>query len=280
MKASIYRRTTKWQKTVVEEASIRVLKLKEMVTKGELLFPRHQHMVDCVTKSKFDNVCGCRHSLNDGIMRATDVTIGGKRALVCGYGDVGKGCAFVLRGSGARVFIAECDPTCDLQACMEGFQVAAIESAVSEIDISVSSTGNFNVITLDHMKKEKNHAIVGNIGHFDNEIDLCDGAGFRPTSECGLRHWPSVLRDVVFVHESGAEESNRSINPDEDVGYGAAVQAAIFAVVGSSQAQDLLLVGTTSSSTALEMTGGHDEADRTKHHHYSREEGTDVHGAR
>merc|ERR1711916_285933 len=135
---------------------------KEMVAKGELLFPAI-NVNDCVTKSKFDNVYGCRHSLNDGIMRATDVMIGGKRALVCGYGDVGKGCAFALRGSGARVFIAECDPICALQACMEGFQVAAIESVVSEIDIFVSSTGNFNIITLDHMKKMKNNAIVGNI---------------------------------------------------------------------------------------------------------------------
>merc|ERR1712064_7806 len=127
----------------------------------------------------FDNVYGCRHSLNDGIMRATDVMIGGKRALVCGYGDVGKGCAFALRGSGARVFIAECDPICALQACMEGFQVATIESVVSEIDIFVSATGNFDIIKLDHMKKMKNNAIVGNIGHFDNEIDMAGLEGMK-----------------------------------------------------------------------------------------------------
>merc|ERR1711907_913903 len=127
---------------------------------------------DCVTKSKFDNVYGCRHSLPDGIMRATDVMIGGKRALICGYGDVGKGCAFAMRGAGARVLIAECDPICALQACMEGFQVATLESVVNEIDIFVSTTGNFNIITLEHMKKMKNNAIVGNIGHFDNEIDM------------------------------------------------------------------------------------------------------------
>merc|ERR1711916_336977 len=168
---------TKWTRMakhcmgVREETTTGVLKLKEMVTKGELLFPAI-NVNDCVTKSKFDNVYGCRHSLNDGIMRATDVMIGGKRALVCGYGDVGKGCAFALRGSGARVFIAECDPICALQACMEGFQVAAIESVVSEIDIFVSSTGNFNIITLDHMSKMRDNAIVGNIGHFDNEIDM------------------------------------------------------------------------------------------------------------
>merc|ERR1712100_507411 len=112
------------------------------------------------------------HSLPDGIMRATDVMIGGKRVLVAGYGDVGKGCAFAMRGSGARVLITECDPICALQACMEGFQVATMEEVVGEIDIFVSTTGNFNIIRLEHMKKMKNNAIVGNIGHFDNEIDM------------------------------------------------------------------------------------------------------------
>merc|ERR1711939_93986 len=116
---------------------------------------------DCVTKSKFDNVYGCRHSLTDGIMRATDVMIGGKRALVCGYGDVGKGCAFALRGAGARVLVTECDPICALQACMEGFQVVTMEEVVGEIDIFTSATGNFNIITLEHMKKMKNNAIEG-----------------------------------------------------------------------------------------------------------------------
>jgi len=131
-----------------------------------------------VTKSKFDNVYGCRHSLPDGIMRATDVMIGGKRALVCGYGDVGKGCAVALKGAGARVMVTECDPICALQACMEGFQVVAIESVVGEIDIFTSATGNFDIITLAHMKKMKNNAIVGNIGHFDNEIDMAGLEGF------------------------------------------------------------------------------------------------------
>merc|ERR1712072_102372 len=121
---------------------------------------------------KFDNVYGCRHSLPDGIMRATDVMIGGKRSLICGYGDVGKGCAFAMRGAGARVLITEIDPICALQACMEGFQVVKMESVLHEIDIFVTTTGNFNIITLEHMKKMKNNAIVGNIGHFDNEIDM------------------------------------------------------------------------------------------------------------
>merc|ERR1712217_811659 len=115
---------------------------------------------------------GCRHSLPDGIMRATDVMIGGKRSLICGYGDVGKGCAFAMRGSGSRVIITEIDPICALQACMEGFQVAKLETVVKEIDIFVTTTGNFDIITLEHMKQMKNNAIVGNIGHFDNEIQM------------------------------------------------------------------------------------------------------------
>jgi len=136
-----------------------------------LLFPAI-NVNDCVTKSKFDNVYGCRHSLPDGIMRATDVMIGGKRALVCGFGDVGKGCAAAMRAAGARTIVTEVDPICALQACMEGYQVAKIESVVSDIDIFVSATGNYNIIRLEHMKKMKNNAIIGNIGHFDNEIDM------------------------------------------------------------------------------------------------------------
>merc|ERR1712232_1410911 len=158
-------------KGISEETTTGVHRLKEMAKKGELLMPAI-NVNDCVTKSKFDNVYGCRHSLPDGIMRATDVMIGGKRALVCGYGDVGKGCAFAMRGAGARVIVTEIDPICALQACMEGFQVAALESVVGEIDIFTSATGNFNIITLEHMKNMKNNAIVGNIGHFDNEIEM------------------------------------------------------------------------------------------------------------
>jgi len=174
-----YTRMAKQCKGVSEETTTGVHRLKEMAAKGELLFPAI-NVNDCVTKSKFDNVYGCRHSLPDGIMRATDVMIGGKRALICGYGDVGKGSAFALRGAGARVFIAEIDPICALQACMEGFQVASLESVVGEIDIFTTTTGNFNIIKLEHMRKMKNNAIVGNIGHFDNEIDMaglegCEG---------------------------------------------------------------------------------------------------------
>jgi adenosylhomocysteinase len=166
-----YSRMAKACHGVSEETTTGVMRLKEMAAKGELLFPAI-NVNDCVTKSKFDNVYGCRHSLPDGIMRATDVMIGGKRALICGYGDVGKGSAFAMRGSGARCLIAECDPICALQACMEGFQIVKIETVVHEIDLFVTTTGNFKIITLEHMKKMKNNAIVGNIGHFDNEIEM------------------------------------------------------------------------------------------------------------
>merc|ERR1712170_118119 len=172
-----YTRMAKVVRGVSEETTTGVHRLKEMAAKGELLFPSI-NVNDCVTKSKFDNVYGCRHSLPDGIMRATDVMIGGKRALVCGYGDVGKGCAFALRGGGARVLVTECDLICALQACMEGFQVVTMEECVGDIDIFTSATGNFNIITLEHMKKMKNNAIVGNIGHFDNEIDMAGLEGF------------------------------------------------------------------------------------------------------
>merc|ERR1712149_94492 len=168
--ATKYTRMAVQCKGVSEETTTGVHRLKEMAAKGELLFPAI-NVNDCVTKSKFDNVYGCRHSLPDGIMRATDVMIGGKRCLICGYGDVGKGSAFAMRGAGARVIIAEIDPICALQACMEGFQVSPLESVVGEVDIFVTTTGNFNIITVDMMKKMKNNAIVGNIGHFDIKID-------------------------------------------------------------------------------------------------------------
>merc|ERR1711908_47600 len=145
---------------VSEETTTGVHRLISMADKGELLFPAI-NVNDCVTKSKFDNVYGCRHSLPDGIMRATDVMIGGKRTLVCGYGDVGKGSAFAMRGAGSRVIVAQIDPICALQACMEGFQVSTLESVVGEMDIFVTTTGNFNIIRLEHMQKMKNNAIVG-----------------------------------------------------------------------------------------------------------------------
>merc|ERR1712113_461306 len=184
---------------VSEETTTGVHRLKEMAAKGELLFPAI-NVNDCVTKSKFDNVYGCRHSLPDGIMRATDVMIGGKRVLVCGYGDVGKGSAFAMRGCGGRVMIAEIDPICALQACMEGFQVATMESVVGEIDIFVTTTGNFNIITVDTMKKMKNNAIVGNIGHFDNEIDM---AGLEAAQGIKIENIKPQVDRYVFPNGNG-----------------------------------------------------------------------------
>ena len=158
-------------KGVTEETTTGVHRLYEMQNNGTLLFPAI-NVNDSVTKSKFDNKYGCRHSLIDGINRATDVLIGGKVAVVFGYGDVGKGCAESLRGQGARVIVTEVDPICALQAAMDGYQVATIDDVVSTADIFVTATGCFNVITAEHMAKMKHQAIVGNIGHFDNEIDM------------------------------------------------------------------------------------------------------------
>merc|ERR1712182_86102 len=186
-------------KGVSEETTTGVHRLKEMAAKGTLLIPAI-NVNDCVTKSKFDNVYGCRHSLPDGIMRATDVMIGGKRALVAGYGDVGKGCAFAMRGAGARVLITEIDPICALQACMEGFQVVSIESCVGEIDIFTSATGNYDIIPLEHMKKMKNNAIVGNIGHFDNEIDM---AGLEGTAGVTVENIKPQVDRFVFPDGPG-----------------------------------------------------------------------------
>jgi adenosylhomocysteinase len=142
-----------------------------MARAGSLLFPVI-NVNDSVTKSKFDNKYGCRHSLIDGIKRGTDVLIGGKVAVVCGYGDVGKGCGESLRGQGARVIVTEIDPICALQAAMDGYQVATLEDVIGTADIFVTATGNRDVITAEHMSKMKHQAIVGNIGHFDNEIDI------------------------------------------------------------------------------------------------------------
>jgi adenosylhomocysteinase len=158
-------------KGVTEETTTGVHRLYEMQKAGTLLFPAI-NVNDSVTKSKFDNKYGCRHSLIDGINRGTDVLIGGKVAVVCGYGDVGKGCAESLRGQGARVIVTEIDPICALQAAMDGYQVATLDDVVGSADIFVTATGNYNVVTADHMARMKHQAIVGNIGHFDNEIDM------------------------------------------------------------------------------------------------------------
>ncbi|WP_106397584.1 adenosylhomocysteinase [Actinocorallia populi] len=172
-------------KGVTEETTTGVLRLYEMHRAGTLAFPAI-NVNDSVTKSKFDNKYGCRHSVIDGLNRATDVLIGGKVAVVCGYGDVGKGCADALRGQGARVIVTEIDPICALQAAMDGFQVTTLEDVVGIADIFVSTTGNFNIITADHMAKMKHQAIVSNIGHFDNEIDMA-----------GLAKIPGIVKDEV-----------------------------------------------------------------------------------
>jgi adenosylhomocysteinase len=156
---------------VSEETTTGVHRLYEMMKAGTLLFPAI-NVNDSVTKSKFDNIYGCRHSVIDGLNRATDVMLSGKLAVVCGYGEVGKGCAQALKGQGARVVVTEIDPICALQAAMEGFQVLTIEDVVTSADVFITATGNFNIITADYMARMKDKAIVGNIGHFDNEIDM------------------------------------------------------------------------------------------------------------
>jgi adenosylhomocysteinase len=156
---------------VSEETTTGVHRLYEMHKKGTLLFPGI-NVNDSVTKSKFDNIYGCRHSVIDGLNRATDVMLGGKVAVVFGFGEVGKGCAEALRGQGCRVVVTEIDPICALQATMQGFEVKTLEDVVSTADIFITATGNFNIITAQHMSQMKDKAIVGNIGHFDNEIDM------------------------------------------------------------------------------------------------------------
>jgi len=156
---------------VSEETTTGVHRLYQRMEAGTLLFPAI-NVNDSVTKHKFDNIYGCRHSVIDGLNRATDVMISGKVAVICGYGEVGKGCVQALRGQGARVIVTEIDPICALQASMEGYEVRTLEEVVSDADIFITATGNFNVITAEHMSRMKDKAIVGNIGHFDNEIDM------------------------------------------------------------------------------------------------------------
>jgi len=165
-----------------EETTTGVQRVVRMAKNKELLFPVI-NINDSVTKTKFDNVYGCKHSLPDGIMRATDVMIAGKLAVVCGYGDVGKGCAAALKGCGARVYVTEVDPICALQACMEGFHVVRLESVLSKADIIITATGNTSIIMAEHMAQMKNNAIVGNIGHFDTEIDME-----------GLENYPNIKK--------------------------------------------------------------------------------------
>jgi adenosylhomocysteinase len=170
---------------VSEETTTGVHRLYQMQKDGTLLFPAI-NVNDSVTKSKFDNIYGCRHSLPDGIMRASDVMLGGKLAVVCGFGEVGKGCAQALRGQGCRVIVTEIDPICALQAAMEGYEVTTLEDVVERADLFITATGNCDIITAAHMGRMKDKAIVGNIGHFDNEIDMA-----------GLKKIPGIRRENI-----------------------------------------------------------------------------------
>jgi len=191
--SNFWRPMAKRIKGVSEETTTGVMRLRQMEEKGDLLFPAID-VNGAVTKSKFDNIYGCRHSLVDGISRATDALLSGKRAVICGYGDVGKGSAQSLASQKARVTVTEIDPICALQACMDGYAVAPLEDMLEEGDVFITTTGNKDIITVEHMAKMKNNAIVGNIGHFDNEIDMA-----------GLYRW---------VKEGRAEKVN--IKPQVD----------------------------------------------------------------
>jgi adenosylhomocysteinase len=190
---------------VTEETTTGVHRLYQMMESGSLLFPAI-NVNDSVTKSKFDNLYGCRHSLVDGICRATDVMLAGKVTVVCGYGDVGKGCAQSLRGQGARVIITEIDPICALQAAMEGYEVTTLEVVVDTADLFVTTTGNMNVITVDHMARMKHNAIVGNIGHFDTEIDMAGLTKFAGIQRVNIK--PQVDE---WVFPATSDRGNHSI---------------------------------------------------------------------
>ncbi|MDA8073834.1 MAG: adenosylhomocysteinase [Actinomycetota bacterium] len=211
---------------VTEETTTGVHRLYERERAGTLLFPAI-NVNDSVTKSKFDNKYGCRHSLIDGINRATDVLIGGKLAVVCGYGDVGKGCAESLRGQGARVVVTEIDPICALQAAMDGFQVVRLEDVVETADIFVTATGNRDIITAAHMARMKHQAIVGNIGHFDNEIDMAGLAAFPGVDKVSIKpqvdKWVFPDRHAIIVLSEG-----RLLNLGNATGHPSFVMSCSF----------------------------------------------------
>jgi adenosylhomocysteinase len=211
---------------VSEETTTGVHRLYEMAKKGELLFPAI-NVNDSVTKSKFDNIYGCRHSLIDGLNRASDVMLGGKIAVVCGYGEVGKGCAQALRGQGCRVIVAEIDPICALQAAMEGFEVGTVEDFVSKADVFVTATGACDVITVEHMAKMKDKAIVGNIGHFDNEIQMAGLAKVSGIEKINIKpqydEWVFPDRHSVLVLAEG-----RLLNLGCATGHPSFVMSASF----------------------------------------------------
>ncbi|CAM3649392.1 MULTISPECIES: adenosylhomocysteinase [Micrococcus] len=262
LRRSLARDPQHWTRTagtlrgVSEETTTGVLRLYQLAQEGRLLFPAI-NVNDAVTKSKFDNKYGIRHSLPDGIMRATDVLIGGKVAVVCGYGDVGKGAAEALRGQGARVIVTEIDPICALQAAMDGYQVARLEDVVGEGDIFVTTTGGKDIIMAEHMAAMKDKAIVGNVGHFDNEIDMA-----------GLARIPGVVKTEIKpqVHEwtlDGGTEAERSIivlsegrllNLGNATGHPSFVMSASF--TNQVMAQIELFGGSTGTGA---LTGEHYE---------------------
>jgi adenosylhomocysteinase len=212
LNASLAETTERWTpiageiKGVTEETTTGVLRLYDMMKEGSLLFPAI-NVNDSVTKSKFDNKYGCRHSLIDGINRATDVLIGGKVAVVCGYGDVGKGCAESLRGQGARVIVTEIDPICALQAAMDGYQVSTLDDVLDIADIVITATGNKDVVTVDQMRRMKHNAILGNIGHFDNEIDMAGletpGVAERKNVKPQVDVWTFPTGNAIIVLSEG-----------------------------------------------------------------------------
>ncbi len=211
---------------VSEETTTGVHRLYQMRDAGTLLFPAI-NVNDSVTKSKFDNRYGCRHSLLDGINRATDVLIGGKVAVVCGYGDVGKGCAESLRGQGARVVVTEADPICALQAAMDGYEVDTLESVVERADIFITATGNKDVILAEHMARMKHQAIVGNIGHFDNEIDM---AGLQRMSDVQRVNIKPQVDEYVFPdgHSVIVLSEGRLLNLGNATGHPSFVMSCSF----------------------------------------------------
>jgi len=212
---------------VTEETTTGVLRLYQLAAAGELLFPAI-NVNDSVTKSKFDNKYGCRHSLIDGINRATDVLIGGKVALIAGYGDVGKGCAESLRGQGARVVIAEIDPICALQALMDGFEVATVDEAIGRADFVITTTGNKDIITTAHMQAMKHQAVLGNIGHFDNEIDMAGLAKLPGINRLEIKPqvhlWTFSTGKTILVLSEG-----RLLNLGNATGHPSFVMSASFA---------------------------------------------------
>ncbi len=211
---------------VSEETTTGVHRLYQMQEAGELLFPAI-NVNDAVTKSKFDNLYGCRHSLIDGINRGTDVMIGGKTAVVCGFGDVGKGCAESLRGQGARVIVTEVDPICALQAVMQGYEVNTIERVLNEADIFITATGCKDIITAEHMGRMKHQAIVGNIGHFDNEIDM---AGLARMSDVQRINIKPQVDEFVFPdgHSVIMLSEGRLLNLGNATGHPSFVMSASF----------------------------------------------------